>query len=80
MFSSSIGGEGVAQLGTWLQFHQAPRGASAAVCAGIVVDVFGKVASKEIVAALIACRADQVLPTIERYLHGEKGMPRGDVD
>ena len=79
-FIYAIGGEGVAQLGTWLQFHQAPRAASAAVCAGIVVDEFGEEATKEIVAALIACRADQVLPAIEDYLYKQKGMDRGDVD
>ena len=79
-FIYAIGGQGVAQLGTWLQFHQAPRAASAAICAGVVVDVFGKVATKEIVAALIACRADQILPAIEDYLYTQKGMARGDID
>ena len=79
-FIYAIGGQGVAQMGTWLQFHQAPRAASAAICAGVVVDVFGKVATKEIVAALIACRADQILPAIEDYLYTQKGMARGDID
>ena len=32
------------------------------------------------VAALIACRADQVLPAIEDDLYKQKGMDRGDVD
>ena len=44
------------------------------------MDEFGEDATKEIVAALIACRADQVLPAIEDYLYKQKGMPRGDVD
>ena len=36
--------------------------------------------SKEIVAALLACRPDQILPAIEDYLYKQKGLARGDVD
>ena len=79
-FIYAIGGEGVAQLGTWLQFHQAPRAASAAICAGVVVDALGDAATPEIVAWLLACRADQILPAIEAYLKARKGLDRGDVD
>ena len=79
-FIYAIGGEGVAQLGTWLQFHQAPRAASAAICAGVVVDALGDAATPEIVAGLIACRTEQILPAIEDYLYNQKGLARGDVD
>ena len=79
-FIYAIGGEGVAQLGTWLQFHQAPRAASAAICAGVVVGALGDAATPEIVAWLLACRTDQILPAIEQYLYKQKGMDRGDVD
>ena len=79
-FIYAIGGEGVAQLGTWLQFHQAPRAASAAICAGVVVGALGDAATPEIVAWLLACRTDQILPAIEAYLKARKGLERGDVD
>ena len=79
-FIYAIGGQGVAQMGTWLQFHQAPRAASAAICAGVVVGALGDAATPEIVAWLLACRTDQILPAIEQYLYRQKGMDRGDVD
>ena len=79
-FIYAIGGQGVAQMGTWLQFHQAPRAASAAICAGVVVGALGDAATPEIVAGLIACRTDQILPAIEQYLYKQKGLARGDVD
>ena len=80
LFVNAIGGQGVGQLGTWLQFHQVPRAASAAVAAGVVVNVLGDAATPEIVAGLIACRTEQILPAIEAYLRGRKGLERGDVD
>ena len=76
----AIGGQGVGQLCTWLQFHQAPRAASAAICAGVVVGALGDAATPEIVAGLIACRTEQILPAIEQYLYKQKGLARGDVD
>ena len=80
LFVNAIGGQGVGQLCTWLQFHQAPRAASAAVAAGVVVGALGDAATPEIVAGLIACRTDQILPAIEDYLYKQKGLARGDVD
>ena len=80
LFVNAIGGQGVGQLGTWLQFHQVPRAASAAVAAGVVVSVLGDAATPEIVAGLIACRTEQILPAIEDYLYKQKGLARGDVD
>ena len=76
----ALGGQGVGQLCTWLQFHQVPRAASAAVAAGIVVGALGDAATPEIVAGLIACRTEQILPAIEDYLYKQKGLDRGDVD
>ena len=80
LFVNAIGGQGVGQLCTWLQFHQVPRAASAAVAAGIVVGALGDAATPEIVAGLIACRTEQILPAIEQYLYKQKGLARGDVD
>ena len=80
LFVNAIGGQGVGQLGTWLQFHQVPRAASAAVAAGVVVNAMGDAATPEIVAGLIACRTEQILPAIEQYLFSQKGLARGDVD
>ena len=80
LFVNAIGGQGVGQLGTWLQFHQVPRAASAAVAAGVVVGALGDAATPEIVAGLIACRTEQILPAIEAYLRGRNGLERGDVD
>ena len=57
-----------------------PRAASAAVAAGVVVNVLGDAATPEIVAGLIACRPDQILPAIEDYLYKQKGTDRGDID
>ena len=57
-----------------------PRAASAAVAAGVVVNALGDAATPEIVAGLIACRTEQILPAIEDYLFSQKGLARGDVD
>ena len=57
-----------------------PRAASAAVAAGVVVGALGDAATPEIVAGLIACRTEQILPAIEQYLYKQKGLARGDVD
>ena len=40
----------------------------------------GDAATPEIVAGLIACRTEQILPAIEAYLKARKGLERGDVD
>ena len=40
----------------------------------------GDAATPEIVAGLIACRTEQILPAIEDYLYTQKGMARGDID
>ena len=45
-----------------------------------MVGALGDAATPEIVAWLLACRTDQILPAIEQYLYKQKGLARGDVD
>ena len=46
----------------------------------VVIDLLQYAVTPEIVAWLLACRTEQILPAIEDYLYKQKGLDRGDVD